>query len=58
VSAEDASPGPPHLDWGPNFPKSDEEIDYSDIPPQDWSGPRGYAGKYCQVAQPVRAAAL
>jgi len=55
VSAEDASPPPPHLDWPPNFPKSDEEIDYSDIPPQDWSGPNVVRGKYRDLALAVRA---
>ncbi len=50
MSAEDAFAHAKTVDWGPNFPESDEEIDYSDIPPQDWSGPDVVRGKYRDLA--------
>jgi len=50
MSAEKAFAQAEHVDWGPNLPKSDEEIDYSDIPPQEWSGPDVVRGKYRELA--------
>jgi len=38
ASGEEAFSQAKHVDWGPNLPNSDEEIDYCDIPPQKWSG--------------------
>jgi hypothetical protein len=50
MSAEEAFAQAQHVGWGPNLPKSDDEIDYSDIPPQDWSGPNVVRGRYRELA--------
>jgi hypothetical protein len=50
MSAEEAFARAKEADWGPNLPKSDDEIDYSDIPEQDWSGPDVVRGKYRALA--------
>jgi hypothetical protein len=50
MSAEDAFAQAQHVGWGPNLPKGDDQIDYSDIPPQDWSGPSVVRGKYRELA--------
>lgn len=36
--------------WPKNFPKSDEDINLSDIPEQDFSGPDIVRGKYRELA--------
>jgi hypothetical protein len=50
MNAEDAFAQAEHVSWGPNLPQSDDQIDYSDIPPQDWSGPNVVRGKYRELA--------
>jgi hypothetical protein len=50
MSAEDAFAQAEHVGWGPNLPQSDDQIDYSDIPPQDWSGSNVVRGKYREMA--------
>src|SRR5664279_3396263 len=50
MSAEEAFAQAQHVGWGPNLPNSDDQIDYSDIPPQDWSGPNVVRGKYRELA--------
>ncbi len=50
MSAEEALALSKHVDWGPNLPTSEEEIDYSDIPAQDWSGPDIVRGRYRELA--------
>lgn len=37
-------------EWPENFPTSDERIDLSDIPEQDFSGPDAARGKYRELA--------
>ena len=36
--------------WPRNFPKNDDEIDLTDIPEQDFSGPDVVRGKYRELA--------
>src|SRR5664279_2768986 len=50
ISAEEALAQAQHVGWGPNLPKSDGQIDYSEIPPQDWSGPNVVRGRYRELA--------
>ncbi len=50
MSAEEAFARAKDADWGPNLPRNDDEIDYSDIPEQDWSGPNVMRGKYRELA--------
>jgi len=50
MSAEEAFTQVQGADWGPNFPKNDDEIDVSDIPEQDFSGPDVVRGKYREFA--------
>jgi len=38
------------VEWPENFPKSDDQIDLSDIPEQDWSGSDVVHGKYRELA--------
>ncbi len=49
-SAKDAFAQAKNVRLGPNFPRTDEEIDLSDIPIQDWSGPDVVRGKYRELA--------
>jgi hypothetical protein len=46
MSAEDVFAKAKVTDWPENFPTDDAEIDLSDIPEQDWSGPDVVRGRY------------
>jgi hypothetical protein len=50
TSAEDAFAQAKVMDWPENFPTGDAEIDLSDIPEQDWSGPDVVRGRYRELA--------
>jgi len=50
TSAEEGFAHANTLDWPKNFPRSDDQIDLSDIPEQDWSGPGVIRGKYRELA--------
>ncbi len=50
MSAEEAFARAKTIDWPENFPKSDDEIDLSDIPEQDFSRPDAVRGRYRELA--------
>lgn len=54
MSAEEAFVEAKTVDWGPNFPARDENIDLSDIPEQDFTGPDIVRGKYRDLALAAR----
>lgn len=50
MSAEEAFARAKTIGWPENFPKSDDQIDLSDIPEQDFSGSDAVRGKYRELA--------